>query len=50
MGVLIAVARADMILATAGRVLKCLLAGAISWAAMNALWIGLRMIFGRDKP
>lgn len=44
MAVLIAVARADMIAVTAWRVLKCLLIGAL------AVRIGLRLIYGRDKP
>ena len=50
MAVLIAVAQADMIAVTAWRVLKCLLSGAIAYATVSAVWIALRLIFGRDKP
>lgn len=42
MGVLIAVARADMILVTAGRVLRCLLAGAAALWAVSGAWRAVR--------
>ena len=38
MAVLIAVARAELILATAGRVLKCMLAGAVACCAVSGAW------------
>ena len=46
MGVLIAVARADLIAVTAGRVLRMMMAGsAVIWIA----WAIAARLFGRDK-
>lgn len=42
MGMLIAVARADMILVTVGRALKCMLAGAVACGAVSGAWIFAR--------
>ena len=47
MGVLIAVARADMIVVTAGRVVKCM---AVASAACWAVWWIVGKLYRRDKP
>ena len=49
MAVLIAVARADLIVDTAARVLRCLLSGVIAYAAVTVVWGVLRLIAWRDK-